>query len=254
MNRRSYFELAPTISRRGTLLVALLAVALFSASASYAQSGAKSTTSAKASAKPAAQADGKGANEGIKVHGHWTIVVKNRDGKIASRTQFENSFVGAETLVGLLSGNQTSGPWMIAIAGSPSPCSSGANGCYIAPPQTASDPQFFLCVTSLAPPFPTPQPFCYATLTETLNLENFSLSGQAYVDTTTSITSVGTYLNTCPGGYGSTVINPSTVSPSTCASSGGVSGLPFTAHTLASPGIAVVSGQTVQATVQISFQ
>jgi Na+-transporting methylmalonyl-CoA/oxaloacetate decarboxylase gamma subunit len=33
----------------------------------------------------------KGTHEGIKVHGHWTIEVKNPDGKLVTHREFENS-------------------------------------------------------------------------------------------------------------------------------------------------------------------
>ena len=33
----------------------------------------------------------KGTQEGIKVHGHWTIEVRNPDGKVVTHTEFENA-------------------------------------------------------------------------------------------------------------------------------------------------------------------
>ena len=35
----------------------------------------------------------KGTQEGIKVHGHWTIEVRNPDGKVVTHTEFENVLV-----------------------------------------------------------------------------------------------------------------------------------------------------------------
>jgi hypothetical protein len=120
------------ITGRALLLAALLAM-VFSVNAGSAQSSAapKSTQGAKPALAPAAQTQSPGATlkptatqaepqalhgekpsakgdrEGIKVHGHWTIDVKNPDGKIASHLDFENALdgnEGADLLTGMLSG------------------------------------------------------------------------------------------------------------------------------------------------------
>ena len=43
--------------------------------------------------KPAASAEkeANGKKEGIQVHGHWVIEIRNRDGSVASRKEFDNS-------------------------------------------------------------------------------------------------------------------------------------------------------------------
>jgi len=43
-------------------------------------------------------------SEGIQVHGHWTIEVRNPDGSVAERRQFQNALVGDNVLNGLLVG------------------------------------------------------------------------------------------------------------------------------------------------------
>ncbi len=43
------------------------------------------------SAPPAGQSTPKGPHEGIAVHGHWTIEVRNPDGSLVRRVEFENS-------------------------------------------------------------------------------------------------------------------------------------------------------------------
>jgi hypothetical protein len=40
--------------------------------------------------------------DGIKVHGHWAIDVRNPDGTLASHNEFENAFSGARALSGVL--------------------------------------------------------------------------------------------------------------------------------------------------------
>jgi len=56
---------------------------------------------------PEEKSPAKGAPEGIKVHGHWTIDVKNPDGTLASHSDFENTLdgnEGSDLLTGVLSG------------------------------------------------------------------------------------------------------------------------------------------------------
>ena len=78
----------------------------------------------------------KPGSEGIKIHGHWKIVVKNPDGTVASATEFENSLVtpgnGDVVLAQLLAGQVAWGGMDIRITGT-SMC---ANVCAIAPGST----------------------------------------------------------------------------------------------------------------------
>src|ERR1700722_13311663 len=46
-------------------------------------------------AAPAAQSASKGPQEGIKSHGHWTIEVKNPDGRLVPHREFENALTPA---------------------------------------------------------------------------------------------------------------------------------------------------------------
>jgi hypothetical protein len=70
-------------------------------------------------AAPAGQSAPKGQSEGIKVHGHWTIEVKNPDGTVASHREFENaiSTVGPDILTGLLSGEYVTGGFYVVLYG-----------------------------------------------------------------------------------------------------------------------------------------
>src|SRR6202040_1854843 len=144
-------ELLAQIARRGLLLAALLAVVLTCANVGRAQS---STTTApsqnlKPAAAPAALATpastqakqvsqeekpaAKGAKEGIAVHGHWTVVVKNPDGTVAARQEFENALdpiEGADLLTGLLSGEYTTAGFFIDLY-SVQGTICGANDCRI---------------------------------------------------------------------------------------------------------------------------
>jgi hypothetical protein len=140
-------ELLAQITRRSLVLVGLLAMGLICATPGRAQSSAvtASAQDAKpmaaaaaplipaqtpaATASPAAVAAtstvspeekraANGAKDGIVVHGHWTIVVKNPDGSIAARQEFENALdpiEGADLLTGLLSGEYSTAGFLIDL-------------------------------------------------------------------------------------------------------------------------------------------
>jgi hypothetical protein len=72
---------------------------------------------AEETAKP-----GKPRGEGFKVHGHWVLVVKNPDGKVVDRREFDNSLVtggaalsGDAILAAVLSGNASVGDPVIML-------------------------------------------------------------------------------------------------------------------------------------------
>ncbi|HEY4358757.1 MAG TPA: hypothetical protein VGN16_23620 [Acidobacteriaceae bacterium] len=78
------------------------------------------TAAKKAAAAPAAR------GEGIVVHGHWVIDVKNPDGRVVSHRDFENSLItgggttsGDQILAALLSGTATAGGLSIAFISGP---------------------------------------------------------------------------------------------------------------------------------------
>lgn len=60
-------------------------------------------------AAPAAFAQERPGGDGIKVHGHWTIDIRNADGTLASHHEFENALVttGAATLARVLTHTST---------------------------------------------------------------------------------------------------------------------------------------------------
>jgi len=60
-----------------------------------------------------------GASDGIKVHGHWTIDVKNPDGSLASHNEFENALLadGAGELSKLLGRQETVVGWAVVLDG-----------------------------------------------------------------------------------------------------------------------------------------
>ncbi len=73
----------------------------------------------------------KGSQEGIKIHGHWTIEVKNPDGRLVTHREFENSLApagaGASLLAAILGGVATPGSWMIQVRDSATNTTNVAN-------------------------------------------------------------------------------------------------------------------------------
>lgn len=68
-----------------------------------------------------------GSAEGIKVHGRWTIDVRNPDGTLASHNEFDNALTldGRQVLAGLLSRFWQAGEWRITLfngLAQPNPC------------------------------------------------------------------------------------------------------------------------------------
>ncbi len=133
MKMNGKHELLGRIARRGLLLLGLVGFTVFGAGYSSAQtktsasSGIKAddgkTASAQAqtgSMQPAPAAEAKaaprGGQEGIKVHGRWTIDVKNPDGSLARHVEFENGLCvasqggsGDVLLAGVLGGTNLIG-------------------------------------------------------------------------------------------------------------------------------------------------
>ncbi|MGA9882351.1 MAG: hypothetical protein WBQ34_01395 [Candidatus Acidiferrales bacterium] len=94
------------------------------ARATQAQVPAGATPVAKAAApapqkSASTQSSPKGMNSGITVHGHWVIEVKNPDGTVATRREFDNSLQpnGQLGIAALLAGNVTGGGLAIVLNG-----------------------------------------------------------------------------------------------------------------------------------------
>ncbi|MGA8674166.1 MAG: hypothetical protein WB621_03110, partial [Candidatus Acidiferrales bacterium] len=122
---------------------------------SAAASPASASATATAAPNPAApQGPSGGLTTGVQIHGHWKIVVRNPDGTVATRRDFENSitFNGAYLLQNILGGNMTPGAWAIGmgaqLSGNTGPCAGislniannivptpvSSGNCYIAEP------------------------------------------------------------------------------------------------------------------------
>jgi hypothetical protein len=277
MKTKREHEVIARIARGSLTLAAVLALVIFGAGIGGAQTQSRATqaTTPKPTAEPGAaagQSAAKGQHEGITVHGHWTIEVKNPDGTVVTHREFENSLNGAtgsNLLAGILSGVYTPGPWLINLLNGsapspPGPCSRGPNqGCLIVSANATAEVSEFNCSTSLASA--SPQPFCFATLVESLptpgsfgEFNTFTLAGSAYADTSSTINEVTTNQEVCPNsaypGPPGTAVTPDTVSPSACLATGESPALSAFTAALLSSGVPVNAGQTIAVTVVLSFQ
>jgi hypothetical protein len=161
---------------------------------------------------------GSAPNEGIKVHGHWTIDVLNRDGSLAAHYEFQNALanhLGASTFLnGVLSRTKRMGLWSITLSG-------GQNFFYLAEP---GFPDRDVASQTLSVTVPT----------SGTNAGKLVLSGSRSAPTAATIDGVQTVIEDCP-------------LTGACPSDFG-----FTQKSLPSS-IPIAEGQIVQVTVVISF-
>lgn len=83
-------------------------------------SAAASKEANKAAEKPGVAAMGKnpgGLKEGLQVHGHWVIDVRNPDGKLAAHREFENEYEGQTFLPKIMSRQYSVGFWYVGVQG-----------------------------------------------------------------------------------------------------------------------------------------
>ncbi len=262
-------ERVARIVARGVMLTALLAMTLVGAAIKSVQARAAQSSTPAA---PSAQAPAKGAQEGIGVHGHWTIDVKNPNGTLARHVEFENGLCvssasvqnasGGDTIIAeLLAGITTIGGWEIVLGSPTIPTGAAASGpaCPLQAIYTLEQNNDgnvvgvnggpSLCALT-ANCFPNLNP---PTLNSISLLNVVTLAGQFTVPgpTTNSVTisAVGTVVNNCGGGGSisaeACVKTISNVQQFTGAYLTGVAPMPAA--------ITVVGGQSVSVNVQLSF-
>ncbi len=179
------------------------------------------------------KSSGGGSHEGIKVHGHWTIEVRNPDGTVVTHREFENSLNSASGILPTILARQAAvGSWQINMSSSTGGglCRTGI--CSIAE----------IALSNVTPP-PDSTNLTVAVQGIGIGVPTLTLNGSVNVGSAGAVAGVFTEFFICGG----------TIAPSACFStpafsSSGV----FTLATLNSP-VAVAAGQTLQVTVNITF-
>lgn len=198
----------------------------------------------------------KGQQEGIKVHGHWTIEIKNPDGTVAQHREFENNLISSAypALVSFLTGFATPGWFAVLITGSPQPCVAPASG--PAPGPSACflvrDPaEAALFPAGIAVPTLTVLPMPLGASPTSIQLQGTAVAAEG-----STLEGVGTNLTYCASSSVSLNLpaNLSTITPAGCNKQtvGGFQ-VNFTGTSIPPPAIVVVPTQTIQVTVVLSF-
>jgi len=217
-----------------------------------ASSATPSAGQATAQNSPAKPSVPKSHHDGITVHGHWIIEVRNPDGTRVSRTEFENSITnqGADILTGLLSGEYVAGGFVVDLSSASNSglCFNGFCALY--------DKRVANCAPAAA------TAGSCGTLTYTPNVTTvggptvgYTLTGNVQPASGGQIVSVQTLQTLCTGPSTPQAIFATTstafaeVSPQTCSSSQAA----FEALTSAPTAQTVVAGQSVSVTVVITF-
>jgi hypothetical protein len=313
MSERKSRGITVSLERRILALATLAALILALAGSSRAQSPSTASKSAPASAStsakvatvntapatpaatpksaadPAAPAKAaeaaKPGSGGIKIHGHWVLEVKNPDGKLVERREFDNSLVtyngednfstGDQGMTALLSGNATPGdPAIVLISSIPS----GANPATLCTTSSGAECDFFDTGSNSFFPAWCAEGFLNCTTTSGLSIAaNFSppvswvLSGSYTVlsNGSHSLSSVGALLPFCLNATSAlnNSLFTSLSSPDRSADIGSKSCDPtdvqatsdgwrissLTYQSIPGGPLAVVTGQVIQVSVTISF-
>ena len=188
-----------------------------------------------------------GSGEGIQVHGHWTIEIREPNGTLVSHHEFENALTpfGHVRLTQLLGREESVGLWEVNVLGpigANGPCTSPSEPefCELGEPTSINNRAygFYNLAVDVIPPVLDPaDPFLQTVLTAGALV----LSGTATAQQDGAIASVFSGHWVC-----ATTIAPA----SPCQSPGGFGG--FTRTDLPA-NVPVLDGQSIQVTVRITF-
>jgi hypothetical protein len=233
--------------------LALVAVGLalgFGAAAGAARSGLLGVLVIGGKGHPAAS--------GIQVHGKWTLLVRNTHGKVVARRRFENALTadGAKTLIGILSGGQAVNLGLMPgnnYAGGYSVI--GGQGIQL---DDGTAPNSFkgcnliinlnLCVAQHTDGSPASSEPGSGSLHVSYSGSAMVLQASIAPPAATTFTGVETMLKLCSFDAGGFILDPGQ-----CAGEDGAQAhwLPLTAKSITP--LSVLAGQSVSATVQLSF-
>ncbi len=243
MTKNNLYHGAWKLRATGVLVLAL-ALSTFPAAFSRvvkAQAPAKATaqTPAKATTAPATESKG-GQKEGIKVHGHWTIDVRNPDGTLVTHREFENELEPTNWLPLILGRQRTVGEWEIQLSDTATPDNSPCNlgniivPCSIVEPTSASNTSIAFKTLTLSVPS--------SIVPDVGTVYVLVLSGTATAMRAGQVKRVSTHLSNCAP----------TIPASSCIGSVPGSIGTVTSKVLAIP-IGTSAGQIIQVKVTISF-
>jgi hypothetical protein len=227
-------------------LIKVIFVAVVGAALGFGQAGQDQKPPEEKVAKPDAKKPASaakkpnpgGKSEGIQVHGHWVLEARNPDGTLGSRKEFENTFLvgpasGGNALATILAGGASVGGWYVEVE---------VAGC------SPTCPNFTLAQAPAicAGPFVPPGSTCTSSLTAVvggINLNQLTLQGTSVpVANAATVPTVFTGLLTCDPG----------LTPAACLAGG--SGLkPWFFTTATGVNFSVLAGQTITATVTLTF-
>ena len=185
---------------------------------------------AEPEAKPDHAKPAGGAQEGIKVHGHWIIDIRNPDGTLATHREFENSLTttGAAGLSSSLGRTGVIGLWYIVVQGGLCPAGGGGGACLLVEAtETLVAANFYKTLVVSAP-------------TSGVYNGDLVLSGNFTAPVSGAVSQVFTEFDFCASG----------TLPANCTASV-ASAIPL--FTAANYSQAIIAGQFVQVTVVISF-
>jgi hypothetical protein len=230
----------------GTLVVLLVILSTVLAGCAPAAAIANPAPAASAPVVPApvsAPSANNGPNEGVKVHGYWTIDVTNPDGTLAEHREFENSLTayGATALAQVMGRKYSVGEWFVLVDNTVP----GSNA-FQAPPNynPTNDPNLLVpCAASIMEVQIDDELSDFATLTIDVpatgaNANKLVLKGTAVAQRDGSINRVRT---------GSNLLTPNQI-PHPAYGGFGI----FSGTELSSP-VNLTNGQQVAVTVVISF-
>jgi hypothetical protein len=185
------------------------------------------------------------AQEGIKVIGDWTIVVRNEAGQEVQRTEFRNALRegGAPSLASLLGRGRAIGDWLILLANGSANLLGGVQPC-----GTAEDTQRgcgLIERPSSQIPFQGSTDYAVGLTVgqDPADPNKMTLRGSRRVTFDSYITTVSTMLAMCP---------PGPPSPTGCPTTQTFAYFSGTANFANPPRVA--PGQTVDVSVTFSFQ
>jgi hypothetical protein len=231
MSKKHLFYAALITGATAALTVALT----LALSPSTSHQSPSATAGVPPLAKATAPTSDGGQKEAIKVHGYWTIEVRNPDGTLATRREFENALGTHASLVlaQFLGRQATPGLWYIQLNACPSPCVSAWNGAG----RIAEQNLPLTVAPNVSKTLEVSVPMAGA------NARRLVLSGRITAETNGAIGNVETRMRFC---------QPS-ASPGICGDGNTeASEVIMTGTNLSTPQ-ELVTGQIVQVTVVISF-